>query len=172
MRQVRVMITERCNLACPYCCNDIPEVANSFEPVSFQEAVDRASEFPVVCVTGGEPLVELSMLLLFLLAIGPPRSDRSVFLYTNGVLLDEKRAKTLEGVVDGLNVGVHTGDAAEVRRLGEIVHPIVPVRIFIEDVKVTREIETLVDKFGMSLRVWTDGECSNEDDLRLKIATR
>lgn len=102
---LRLSLTARCNLACPYCCPD------SEEPVgllSLEQRVQLVQAFVslgghTLRLTGGEPLLHGGLEAL-IAAVRPlrqrssedPRGQlRDLALTTNGVLLTAKRAQSL-----------------------------------------------------------------------------
>ncbi len=122
---LRLSVTARCNLACPYCCPD------SEEPVgllSLEQRVQLVEAFialggHTLRLTGGEPLLHGGLEAL-LAAIRPlrqrPSTDpsgqlRDVALTTNGVLLTAERALSLrEAGLDRITLSLDGTTAATV----------------------------------------------------------
>ena len=101
---LRLSLTARCNLACPYCCPDSEELPGLMRLDQQVRLVRVACGLGVhtLRLTGGEPLLSDRLLpLLQVLAQGRAASDdplarlRDVALTTNGVLLTLDRAKAL-----------------------------------------------------------------------------
>jgi len=93
LRNLRVSVTDRCNLRCQYC---MPEESYTWLPksdvLSFEETarlVDRFVELGVdkVRITGGEPLLRSELPKLVEMLAARPLQDLA--LTTNGVLLRE-----------------------------------------------------------------------------------
>ena len=101
---LRLSLTGRCNLACPYCCPD------DKDPAGLLSLEDQLQLIRVAChlgahtlrLTGGEPLLS-SRLLPLLHQVNEGRSLqgqswaglREVALTSNGVLLNRHRAEAL-----------------------------------------------------------------------------
>ena len=87
-----IMVTDVCNLHCPYCfANEfVNKSKNEISLEAFQKAVDfivRDNAHKTVGIIGGEPTVHSQFELLMQTLIKDTRVER-VMLYTNGVLLD------------------------------------------------------------------------------------
>src|SRR5438034_10242535 len=101
LRNLRVSVTDRCNLRCQYC---MPERDYVWLPrkdiLDFEEVsvlVDAFTDLGVdrVRLTGGEPLVRRDLGRLVKLIAEKP-SIRDLAITTNGVLLAEKAAELKE----------------------------------------------------------------------------
>jgi cyclic pyranopterin phosphate synthase len=125
---LRISVTDRCNIRCFYCMPETP-VAYEKRPeiLSFEE-IERFARIAVglgiskVRVTGGEPLVrrDLPVLIRRLAAI-PGVSDLA--LTTNGVLLRELAAPLYQAGLRRLNVHLDTLDRerfAQITRRDEL----------------------------------------------------
>lgn len=100
---LRLLISWQCNLRCDYCCNEIPRFRNQFKPTTIA-ALDF-NKYANVCVSGGEPLLDLPYLENILKQIP---SGKKVILYSNGIFLDAPAAKMLErSGVGYIRVGLH-----------------------------------------------------------------
>jgi cyclic pyranopterin phosphate synthase len=107
---LRVSVTDRCNLRCAYCMPEEPEWFPREEILRYQEAerlvrVAAAQGVRKVRVTGGEPLVrrDVDRLVADLAAI-PGVDDLS--LTTNGVLLERFAAGLREAGLRRVNVSL------------------------------------------------------------------
>lgn len=113
---LRLSLTGRCNLACPYCCPDADEPAGllSLEAQLTVVQVACALGAHTLRLTGGEPLLSdrLWPLLEAVAAArarpdGPLQGLQQVTLTTNGVLLTPERALRLRALgVDRLTVSL------------------------------------------------------------------
>lgn len=100
---LRILVGLKCNLACAYCCNKIPEVRAQFRQAALDD-IDW-SRYRTVCITGGEPLLVPHR--IYAIAQRVP-GDAQIVLYTNGLLLDEAMAARLWGYrIDAINAGLH-----------------------------------------------------------------
>lgn len=95
LRNLRVSVTDRCNLRCQYCMPErdyvwLPrEDVLHFEEISRLVDVFAAAGVDRVRLTGGEPLVRRDLPRLVELLAGKP-AIRDLALTTNGVLLGEQ----------------------------------------------------------------------------------
>jgi GTP 3',8-cyclase len=119
---LRISVTDRCNIRCFYC---MPETGVEFVPrqdiLSFEE-IERFVRIAVglgidkVRVTGGEPLVrkDLPVLIRRLAAIP---GIRDLALTTNGVLLGEMAQPLYDAGLRRLNIHVDTLDRERFRQI-------------------------------------------------------
>lgn len=102
---LRVLVGWKCNLKCDYCCNRIPEIRQSIEPVHFRDVSWDCPCWSTFCISGGEPLLDMKTVRKVCNRIP---DDRVIILYTNGTLLTRPIAKELVKLgVTGINVGLH-----------------------------------------------------------------
>ena len=117
---LRLSLTARCNLACPYCCPDVEEPPGLLTLEQQIRVIRVATRLGVqtLRLTGGEPLLSRRLLPL-LEAVTQARRDRSdpmaglqaVALTSNGVLLSEPMARALRAAgLDRITISL---DAAE-----------------------------------------------------------
>jgi cyclic pyranopterin phosphate synthase len=115
LRNLRLSVTDRCNLRCQYC---MPEVDYAWLPrdtlLTFEEITAIAGAFGEVGVdrvriTGGEPLLrrELPRLVSQLAALPPVRD---LALTTNGVLLADKARALRDAGLHRITVSLDTLD--------------------------------------------------------------
>ncbi|MFN2387780.1 MAG: GTP 3',8-cyclase MoaA [Thermoanaerobaculia bacterium] len=119
---LRVSVTDRCNLRCQYC---MPEMEYAWLPreeiLTFEEIARLAAVFSSLGVdrvrlTGGEPLVRRDLPDLVRLLAADPRL-REVALTTNGVLLDGAARPLREAGLLRVTVSLDTLDPAKFRAL-------------------------------------------------------
>jgi MoaA/NifB/PqqE/SkfB family radical SAM enzyme len=102
---LRLILSLECNLHCTYCCNNIPEIKETFKPVHLNDINFRLYEN--VCISGGEPLLNIDLLKKVLKLI--PRERVNIILYTNGKLLTRRIFDMLyEYGVEHISIGLHT----------------------------------------------------------------
>jgi cyclic pyranopterin phosphate synthase len=118
---LRVSVTDRCNLRCTYCMPEEAEFLDRAELLSFEEIahfVRLAVPLGVdkVRLTGGEPLMrrELHRLVRLLADV---RGVRDVGLTTNGILLEEQASALYEAGLRRINVSLDTLDPGRFRQL-------------------------------------------------------
>src|SRR5579862_2750871 len=112
---LRISVTDRCNIRCFYC---MPEEGVKFVPraeiLDFEE-IERFVRIAVglgidkVRVTGGEPLVRRDLPVLIRRLVAIP-GIRDLALTTNGVLLDELAGPLYEAGLRRMNVHLDTLD--------------------------------------------------------------
>jgi GTP 3',8-cyclase len=125
---LRLSLTARCNLACPYCCPDTDDPPDLLTLAERQRLVALAVAlgFRRLRLTGGEPLLHrgLEELIGALQPLRPaPGANRpgleEIALTTNGVLLTAERARALKAAgLDRLTVSLDGTDGASVARMG------------------------------------------------------
>jgi GTP 3',8-cyclase len=123
---LRLSLTARCNLACPYCC---PDAQDPPQLLTLEERVLLVSEaaalgFRTLRLTGGEPLLHPGVEAL-VAALRPLREAagatqlEAIALTTNGLLLTAERAQRLrQAGLDRLTVSLDGTDGASVARMG------------------------------------------------------
>jgi cyclic pyranopterin phosphate synthase len=118
---LRLSITDRCNLRCAYCMPADPTWYPHSEILSYEEIV-RVARIAIghgvvkLRVTGGEPLVRRDVVrLIESLARLPGLSDLS--LTTNGVLLESSAHELAEAGLKRVNVSLDTLDRERFARL-------------------------------------------------------
>lgn len=118
---LRISVTDRCNIRCFYCMPEEVEFVPRPEILTFEE-IERFVRLAVRCgirklrITGGEPLVrrDLPVLVRKLRDI-PEITDLG--LTTNGILLREQAAALYEAGLRRINIHLDTLDAARFRHI-------------------------------------------------------
>lgn len=125
---LRLSLTARCNLACPYCCPDSQDPPELLSHTERLQLVSAAAElgFSRLRLTGGEPLLHRGLEEL-VAALRPLRGHRDgsgsmglseIALTTNGVLLSSERARELWAAgLDRITVSLDGTDGASVARM-------------------------------------------------------
>ena len=124
---LRLSLTARCNLSCPYCC---PE---SIEPPGLLTTADQLRLIAAACrlgahtlrLTGGEPLLTDRLWpLLDALSLGrqtaahPFSRLKEVAITTNGSLLNDNKARRLRSAgVDRITISLDAVDGASIARM-------------------------------------------------------
>jgi cyclic pyranopterin phosphate synthase len=118
---LRISITDRCNLRCAYCMPETPvwyphAAILTYEEIVRVAAVAVAEGVRTIRITGGEPLVrrDVCRLIAFLAAL-PGLDDLS--LTTNGVLLASLAPDLARAGLRRLNVSLDTLDRDRFRRM-------------------------------------------------------
>ncbi len=113
LRNVRVSVTDRCNLRCRYCMPEdeyawLPrETLLSFEEINVLVGLLAECGVDKVRLTGGEPLLRRDLPTLIHLLRGRA-SIRDIALTTNGILLEEQAASLREAGLHRITVSLDT----------------------------------------------------------------
>ena len=129
---LRLSLTARCNLACPYCCPDLEDPPDLLSLEQQLRLIRVACRLGVhtLRLTGGEPLLSARLLPL-LQAIAAARATpgdplqalQQVALTTNGVLLSDQRARDLrQAGLDRITVSLDAVDGVVVARMAGLRH--------------------------------------------------
>ncbi len=166
----RVVLTDRCNLTCKFCCMRDTGTYWSFKT---QTALWIASRrYDEIGITGGEPLLELEKLVQFICLLKYFNKDAKIYLYTNGVLLNSETAATLKlAGLTGINWIPKIKPTISTKESICFVHNcLLPVRILIQDKLVDDDILQFAIDNSIQVRQWTIGDCDDmkpEDRFRI-----
>ena len=135
---LRLSLTARCNLACPYCLPDGQEPAGLLSLEQRLMVVQAAVALGArsLRLTGGEPLLhgELEALIESLQPLrqhprGTGTGLQEIALTSNGTLLSANRAKALRRAgLDRLTLSLDGADGASVARMAGLADPIAGAR--------------------------------------------
>jgi cyclic pyranopterin phosphate synthase len=118
---LRLSLTARCNLACPYCLPDGQEPPGLLTLTQRQALVTAAVALGAssLRLTGGEPLLQPGLEAL-IAAVQPLRRQglREIALTSNGTLLSAARAQALrQAGLDRITLSLDGADGASVARM-------------------------------------------------------
>ena len=118
---LRVSVTDRCNLRCTYCMPEDVTFRDRAEVLTFEEIaafvrVAAALGIDKVRLTGGEPLVRKALHKLVQMLVPIP-GIKDIGLTTNGILLAEQAPALFDAGLRRLNVSLDTLDPARFRAL-------------------------------------------------------
>ena len=120
-KNLRVSVTDRCNIRCFYCMPEVVKFLPRKDVLSFEEIVRLARVFASVGIerirlTGGEPLARrgLSDLVGMLKEIN---GIKEIAATTNGLLLADQAADLRKAGLDRLNVSLDTLDADKFQQI-------------------------------------------------------
>src|ERR671925_25105 len=118
---LRVSVTDRCNLRCTYCMPEDVTFRDRSELLTFEEIarfVRVAATLGVdkVRLTGGEPLMRKDIHKLARMLVAVP-GIRDVGLTTNGILLAQQAEVLFDAGLRRLNVSLDTLDPGRFRQL-------------------------------------------------------
>lgn len=118
---LRISVTDRCNIRCTYCMPESAEflprsMVLSFEEIARFARIMAGLGVDKVRLTGGEPLVraDLPRLVALLKTID---GIAEIGLTTNGVLLAEQAADLKRAGIDRLNISLDSLDREDFRRI-------------------------------------------------------
>jgi len=108
---IRISMTKKCNLACPFCHQegDIREHQTEMTPFEIQKVVSTAAALGVdkVKLTGGEPLVRKDVVEIVSLIHAVPGIS-NIGITTNGILLGELAEPLRISGLDRVNISLGT----------------------------------------------------------------
>ena len=113
LRNLRVSVTDRCNLRCAYCMPEEDYVWLPREQILHFEEVSTLADIFLdlgvdkIRLTGGEPLLRRDLGALIRLLAGKPRL-RDLAITTNGVLLAEQASSLKEAGLHRVTVSLDT----------------------------------------------------------------
>src|SRR4029450_12172617 len=118
---LRISVTDRCNLRCTYCMPEEVTFLDKGELLSFEEIarfVEIAAPLGIdkVRLTGGEPLLRRELPRLVRMIARIP-GIRDVGLTTNGILLAEQAQSLFDAGLRRINVSLDALDEARFRQL-------------------------------------------------------
>ena len=122
LANLRVSVTDRCNLRCHYCMPEAEYVWLPRDDILTFEEVDRLVDVfaalgtDKVRITGGEPLLRTDLPDLVALLAGKA-ALRDLALTTNGILLGEQAAALRQAGLPRITVSLDTLDAARFEAL-------------------------------------------------------
>jgi cyclic pyranopterin phosphate synthase len=124
---LRLSLTARCNLACPYCLPDGQEPPGLLTLEQRRTVVQAAVTLGAhsLRLTGGEPLLHPQLEKL-IEAVQPLRARglREIALTSNGTLLNASRARALrEAGLDRITLSLDGADATSVARMAGLSDP-------------------------------------------------
>ena len=113
LRNLRVSVTDRCNLRCSYCMPEEEYVWLPREEILHFEEIDRLVDVFIslgvdkVRLTGGEPLLRRDLPRLIRLLVAKP-ALRDVAMTTNGILLADQAPSLKEAGLHRVTVSLDT----------------------------------------------------------------
>jgi cyclic pyranopterin phosphate synthase len=118
---LRVSVTDRCNLRCTYCMPEEVTFIDRNELLSFEEIVQFvrvAAPLGIdkIRLTGGEPLMRRDLPRLVRMLLEIP-GIRDVGMTTNGILLAEQAEAFFDAGLRRINISLDTLDADRFRQL-------------------------------------------------------
>lgn len=114
MPNLRLLVKEKCNRRCRLCCNELYDLKGLPVCLDF-------SPYPVICITGGEPLLDMQHLAEVIKKIRLQAPDSKIIVYTawRGYPL---RILIALALADGLTLTLH--DRNDVPSFGRLVEAI------------------------------------------------
>lgn len=104
MKTARVLISERCNRDCSYCCNKQEGILDNMTQVPFWFEWEFFKSYEVICVTGGEPMLFPEGVIMFADRVKSLYKDMPVYMYS------AQYTKKMEEVlkhIDGVHFTIH-----------------------------------------------------------------
>ena len=154
-KSLRILITEKCNLDCSYCCNKLERVKKKFKYKTISE-IDF-SQYSAVSITGGEPMLNCR-------ALGYVKSKCNamkipVYLYTNGLLLWDT---FVFSDFKGITIGIHREWQMK-QILNEIPNILSKkkIRFSVEDIHRDEYLPNIPDKY---IKTFVMNDCFKQFD--------
>jgi cyclic pyranopterin phosphate synthase len=118
---LRISVTDRCNLRCTYCMPEEVQFLNKSELLTFEEItrfVTIAADLGVdkIRLTGGEPLLRRDISTLARMLVAVP-GIRDIGLTTNGILLADHAQALFDAGLRRINVSLDALDPARFRQM-------------------------------------------------------
>lgn len=118
---LRISVTDRCNIRCTYCMPENVEFLPKGHLLTFEEITRFASVaaglgIEKIRLTGGEPLVRRDLHKLVAMLVAIP-GIRDVALTTNGVLLRNQAQQLYDAGLRRLNISLDTLDRAQFKTI-------------------------------------------------------
>lgn len=118
----RLIVTFKCPKSCSYCINHQVDVVSNAIEISDVEAL---AAFPIVCITGGEPLIKARAVINIARILKDITPDIKIYMYT--AAYNFAYAEDLIRVIDGITFTLHRGTTAKdihnLERWQEIIGP-------------------------------------------------
>ncbi len=113
-KNLRISVTDRCNIRCFYCMPETVEFLPHKDILSFEEIarvvrVVAAAGVDRVRITGGEPLVR-SQLHKLVGMVRAVEGIKDIAITTNGILLEDQAQRLKDAGLDRLNISLDTLD--------------------------------------------------------------
>ena len=100
---LRILVDWKCNLKCPYCCNEQEHNRSQFREVTMND-IDF-SQYANICISGGEPLMFINRIEEVTKRL---TANQFAILYSNGILMTKEIAQRLAGMgIKAINIGLH-----------------------------------------------------------------
>jgi len=163
---LRILVDWKCNLKCPYCCNEQERFRKDILPVKLED-IDFF-KYENFCISGGEPLLRLDLIGEITKKI--PWGCKTI-LYTNGILLTRKRAHLLDlWAVNAINIGLHYPKSFHkiIRRVTDEMGDIpIPVRFHVWEGYRSMDLERQHPR--VELKYWKMDDCDRENEDRVVL---
>ncbi len=163
---LRLLLFLDCNFTCDYCCNLNKDYFSKFVHLHPEE-IDFES-YENVCLTGGEPFLDPDKVFEYMDLIP---SDKTIYLYTNGVLITKEHIQKLRTYenLGCVNIGLHHKN--QIRSIEASIEYVLPVRFSLEDKTASSFCKASNYRVnGANSKQWVRDQCDvfNEDWVVLK----
>ena len=148
-KMISIKIGGACNARCSFCVDRGGYNAGPLPNVlKIAEEANRLSDYKTVIITGGEPFLYFDETVALLKMLRPNKTR--LVLNTNGSLLTQEKVKTLNGLIDELQISIHNSSEAinnSVFDFGDSHYvKFDNIRTAIEDAKFTVSINSTFNK--------------------------
>lgn len=168
---LRILVDWKCNLKCPYCCNDQQRFREQIVPIPWSRLnlLLFSTSYKTVCVSGGEPLLFMDRTLA---VIRRALSRQTVVLYTNGMYLNAQAAATMASAgLDAINVGLHYPKMFDhIIRLVRSSTAGLPLNVRFQVCDDYRDMRLEESYPGVEFRYWKMDDCDRGNEDRIIIS--
>jgi organic radical activating enzyme len=124
------------------------------------------NKYKSFCITGGEPLCDsdtFHLMKLVALSVKGFNPITPIYLYTNGVNLNEKNISEIIDLFDGINIGLHNEiDYAKIKWISRCI----PTRLHRWEKKIDKKLLDFCKDNGIMLKIWKKDVCHTEKEDR------
>jgi organic radical activating enzyme len=159
---LRLLVDWKCNLKCPYCCNEQDRFRKNIKPINNLNDIDWA-KYRFVCISGGEPLLFIDR--VFEVAF---RSLGFNIIYSNGLLWNQSIADRLYDInIKAANIGLHYP-----KSFNSIISNILSIKT---DISIRFHVwdkykEEMLAKYpNVNFRFWTLNDCDRDNEERFVL---
>jgi len=122
MNKARVIITEKCDKKCKYCCNKQENIKSVMQPISYIEDVLKFQpNCKEVMITGGEPMLRPHLVkqIVFSMKKWNSRWRKDIKVYLYSAMYTHHLGEVMP-FIDGLQYTLHTSTDMDMYRFYEL----------------------------------------------------
>jgi len=159
---LRLLVDWKCNLKCPYCCNEQERFRKDIKPITSLSEINW-SKYKFVCISGGEPLLFIDRVIE-----ATKLSKGFNILYSNGLLWNQNISNRLsDSNIKAENIGLHYPKSFD-----SIINNVmslktnISIRFHVWD----KYKEEMLTKYpNVNFRFWTLNDCDRDNEERFVL---